>query len=64
MKGDGEAPTLIKKVGPGQTVKVRAGQWLIESQGEVHHAVNNGDIPIVIFASTLFRTGAAAAIPD
>jgi quercetin dioxygenase-like cupin family protein len=64
MKGPGDAPTLIKVVKPGDTVKVRAGQWLVEEQGEVHHARNAGEIPIVIYLSTLFKTGEPAAIPD
>lgn len=64
MKGSGDDPTLVKVVRPGQTVKVRAGQWLVEEQGEVHHARNAGDVPIVIYLATLFRHGAPPAIPD
>lgn len=64
MKGRGDDPKLIKSIGPGETVHVKPGQWLIEEQGEVHHARNAGDVPIVIYISTLLRTGAPAAIPD
>jgi quercetin dioxygenase-like cupin family protein len=64
MKGSGEDPTLVKKVRPGDTVKVRSGQWLIEEQGEVHHASNGGTIPVVIYLSTLFKTGDPSAIFD
>ena len=64
MKGSGEDPTLIKKVRPGDTVKVRSGQWLIEEQGEEHHASNASTIPVVIYLSTLFKTGAPSAIFD
>ncbi|MEP9362677.1 cupin domain-containing protein [Nocardioides sp. CN2-186] len=64
MKGSGDDPTLVKKVKPGDTVKVKSGQWLIEEQGEVHHAANNGTVPVVILLSTLFKTGEPAAIPD
>lgn len=64
MKGDGDDPTLVKVVRPGQTVKVRPGQWLVEQQGEIHHARNAGDIPVVIYLSTLFKTGKPAAVTD
>jgi quercetin dioxygenase-like cupin family protein len=64
MKGAGDDPTLVKVVRPGMTVKVRPGQWLVEEQGEVHHARNGGDVPVVIYLSTLLRTGAPTAIPD
>jgi quercetin dioxygenase-like cupin family protein len=64
MKGPGDDATLVRKVRPGQTVKVRAGQWLVEEQDEVHHARNAGTVPIVIYIATLLRTGEPAAIPD
>ncbi|WP_395695818.1 cupin domain-containing protein [Nocardioides sp.] len=64
MKGPGDDPTLVRTVRAGQTVKVRPGQWLVEQQGEVHHAANAGDVPVVIYLSTLFRTGSPAAISD
>jgi quercetin dioxygenase-like cupin family protein len=64
MKGPGDAPTVIKVIKPGDTVKVRPGQWLSEEQGEIHHARNRGEIPIVIYLSTLLKTGEPAAIPD
>ena len=64
MRGPGDDPTLMKVVKPGMTVKVRPGQWLVEEQGEVHHARNAGKVPIVLYVSTLFLTGEPAAIPD
>jgi quercetin dioxygenase-like cupin family protein len=64
MKGAGDDPTLVQVVRSGETVRVRPGQWLVEGQGEVHHARNAGDVPIVLYISTLFRTGAPASIPD
>ncbi|HEU5037961.1 MAG TPA: cupin domain-containing protein [Nocardioides sp.] len=64
MTGPGDDPTLVRVVEPGQTVKVRPGHWLVEEQGEVHHARNAGDVPVVLYISTLFRTGEPAAIPD
>jgi len=64
MKGPGDAPKLVKVVKPGMTVKVRPGQWLLEEQGEIHHAKNGGEIPVVIYLSTLFKNGEPAAILD
>ena len=64
MKGPGDDPTKIRTIEPGETVKVRPGQWLVEEQGEIHHARNAGTVPVVIYLSTLFRTGQPAAIPD
>src|SRR6478735_2949467 len=64
MKGPGDTPTLVKVIKPGDTVRVRPGHWLIEEQGEVHHARNAGEVPIVIYISTLLKTGEPAAIPD
>jgi hypothetical protein len=31
------ALSLLKKIKPGQTVRVKPGQWLVEEQDEVHH---------------------------
>ena len=64
MKGPGDKPTLVKRIGPGETVHVKPGQWLVEEQGAVHHARNRGDVPVLIYISSLGRTGAPAAIPD
>jgi quercetin dioxygenase-like cupin family protein len=64
LKGPGDDATVVKKLKPGQTYTVKAGQWLREEQGEVHHARNNGSVPIVIYIATLFKTGKPAAISD
>ncbi|GAA1151212.1 cupin domain-containing protein [Nocardioides aquiterrae] len=64
MKGPGDAATLVEVIKPGMTVKVRPGHWLVEEQGEIHHATNAGDVPVVIYLSTLLKNGEPAAIPD
>ena len=64
MSGPGDDATLVTKIKPGQTVRVKPGQWLVEEQDEVHHARNAGTVPIVIYIATLLRTGEPAAIPD
>ena len=57
MTGPGDHGKLLKKIEPGMTVRVKPGQWLVEKQGEVHHAANAGEVPIVIYIATLLRTG-------
>lgn len=64
MKGPGDAATVVKVVKPGDTVKVRPGQWLQEQQGDIHHAANKGEVPVVLYLATLLKTGEPAAIPD
>lgn len=64
MSGPGDDAELVRRIKPGQTVRIRAGQWLVEEQGEVHHARNAGTTPITLWLATLFRTGKPAAIPD
>lgn len=64
MTGPGDDAELVRVIKPGQTVKVRPGHWLVEEQGEVHHARNAGTTPITLYVATLFRTGAPAAIAD
>jgi quercetin dioxygenase-like cupin family protein len=64
MTGPGDDATLVKRIKPGMTVRVKPGQWLVEEQDEVHHARNAGSVPIVIYIATLLRTGDPAAIPD
>ena len=64
MTGPGDDATLVKRIKPGMTVRVKPGQWLVEEQDEVHHARNAGTLPIVIYIATLLRTGEPAASPD
>ena len=64
MKGPGDDPTLVTVIRAGETARIRPGQWVIEEHGEVHHARNGGDVPVIVYLSTLLRTGEPAAIPD
>ena len=64
-EGDAEKdPRRVRTIAAGQTARIKPGQWLVEQQGEVHHARNAGTVPIVIYIATLLRTGQPAAIPD
>jgi quercetin dioxygenase-like cupin family protein len=53
------APYMI---GPGETVVVRPGDALVESPESIHQGRNDGEVPLVIYLSTLFPTGAPRAI--
>jgi quercetin dioxygenase-like cupin family protein len=64
MTGPGDDGILVRRLGDGDTVRVKPGQWLVEEQDMVHHARNTGTAPIVIYLATLLRTGEPAAIPD
>lgn len=56
-RGDDPAgqPSVI---GPGATVVVRPGDALVETPGSIHQGRNAGDVPLVIYLSTLFPVGA------
>lgn len=41
-------------IGPGETVVVRAGDAVVETPGAIHQGRNEGDVPLVIYLSTLF----------
>lgn len=64
MRGPGDKPKLVHRITAGETMKIKAGQWLIEKQDGVHHARNAGKLPIVIYITTLLRNGEPAAISD
>lgn len=59
----GDDPTAAPyQIGPGETVIVRPGDALVESPGSIHQGRNDGDVPLVIYLSTLFPTGAPRSI--
>ncbi len=59
----GDAPSAAPKlIEPGETVVVRPGDALIESSGSVHQGRNDGNVPLIIYVSTLFPTGAPTSI--
>jgi len=63
MAGTGDKPRLVRVIHAGETAKVRPGQWLVEQTTDHHHAANKGDVPVVIYLSTLFKDGAPPSIP-
>ena len=64
MSGPGDDGTVVRKLTDGDTARLTPGRWLVEEQDMVHHARNAGDVPVVIYLSTLLRTGEPAAIPE
>lgn len=64
MRGSAEDPTVVRTIRAGQTGQIRTGSWIAEQPSEVHHAANKGTVPVVIYLSTLFRTGAPASLPN
>jgi quercetin dioxygenase-like cupin family protein len=64
MSGPADDPTVVRKISGGQTGKIRAGQWIVEQPSTIHQAANNGDAKIVIYLSTLLRTGAPPSTPN
>ncbi len=56
-------PKLVRKIKPGQTAKLKKGQWIVEQPNTHHHAANRGDERVILYLATLFRTGAPPSIP-
>jgi hypothetical protein len=57
------SPRLVRAIRAGQTGPVRAGEWLVERQGDVHFGANRGRRPVLILLATLFTTGSPPSIP-
>jgi quercetin dioxygenase-like cupin family protein len=62
-RGDAAKPRRVRTLHPGQTARLRAGEWIVEQPGMVHHAANIGSKRVVILLSSLYRTGAPASSP-
>jgi quercetin dioxygenase-like cupin family protein len=64
MSGPADAAKVVRKIGAGKTGRITAGQWIVEQPSTIHQAANNGSKPIVIYLSTLLRTGAPPSTPN
>ena len=64
MSGPADSPTLVRRIAAGQTGRIAAGQWIVEQPATIHQAANKGKSPIVIYLSTLLRTGAPPSTPN
>jgi quercetin dioxygenase-like cupin family protein len=56
-------PRLVRTIKAGQTARIRPGQWLVEQPSDIHEAANRGRAPVVIYLSTLLKTGAPPSTP-
>ena len=64
MSGPADNPAVVRRIAGGQTGRIEAGQWIVEQPSTIHQAVNKGKSPIVIYLSTLLRTGAPPSTPN
>jgi quercetin dioxygenase-like cupin family protein len=64
MSGPGDDGKVVRKISGGQTGKIHAGQWIVEQPSTIHQAANNGSAKVVIYLSTLLRTGAPPSTPS
>jgi quercetin dioxygenase-like cupin family protein len=64
MSGPADDPAVVRKISGGQTGKIHAGQWIVEQPSTIHQAANHGGTKIVIYLSTLLRTGAPPSTPN
>ncbi len=63
-KGDADTGAkLVRTVKAGETVKLKAGMWIVEQPSDHHMAANKGDDKVVLYLSTLFRKGAPPSVP-
>lgn len=51
-------------ISAGETVDIPTGDALVEAPGSIHQGRNDASVPVVIYLSTLFPTGAPRAILD
>lgn len=56
-------PTVVRKIGAGQTGAIGSGEWIVEQPSDVHEAANKGSKPVVIYLATLLQHGAAPSTP-
>lgn len=50
-------------IGPGETGRIAAGEWIVEDETIVHYGANEGSEPVVILASSLLEADEPPAIP-
>jgi quercetin dioxygenase-like cupin family protein len=64
MRGvPGTGASIVRRIGPGQTGTIAAGQWIVEHPSTVHFGANKGSVPVVIYLASLLKTGAPPSIP-
>ena len=56
-------PRRVRTIEAGQSARLRPEQWIVEQPSDVHEAANRGGVPVVLYISTLLRTGAPPSTP-
>jgi quercetin dioxygenase-like cupin family protein len=64
MTGPADNARLVRRIAAGSTGRIAAGQWIVEQPGTIHRAANKGKSKVVIYLSTLLRTGAPPSTPN
>jgi quercetin dioxygenase-like cupin family protein len=64
MSGPADKDQVVRKIKAGQTAKIPAGDWIVEQPSTIHMATNAGKAKIVIYLSTLLKTGAPPSTPN
>ena len=59
LRADGSTETAST----GDVVTINAGDTVVENPDLQHYGANDGDVPVEIYASSLFPVGAPPAIP-
>lgn len=63
-EGDAEKdPRRVRTIAAGKTAQIKPGQWLVEQPSDIHEAANRGADPVVIYLSTLLKSGSPPATP-
>lgn len=62
--GEDGTPVLDRTLTAGDIATVSAGEWLVEGPEDHHWGANEGEVPLVIYTSSLLREGAPLATPD
>lgn len=56
-------PRRVRRIGAGQTARLRPGDWIVEQPSDVHRAANRTGSRVVIYLATLLKAGAPPATP-
>jgi quercetin dioxygenase-like cupin family protein len=59
-----DSSRVIRRIGPGQTGRIKAGQWIVEQPSTVHQAANQGSAAVVVYLASLFPIGSPPSIPE
>jgi quercetin dioxygenase-like cupin family protein len=62
--GPADSSRVLRKIGPGQTANLKAGQWIVEEPSTIHQAANQGSAAVVVYLASLFPIGSPPSIPE